>query len=515
VIDVAKLQSVTPELERVVSDLHAADASVRAIPSIPFVHNLDDLKAQVLTESAQAVALSDRALAAFRLLPSFLGADGPKTYYLAMQNNDDQRGTGGAVLSYALVRIDHGRLSLEHAGAIGGIDPNKGGFDVQVPKSVAWYLDSTGVVKRLANGANYSPDFPSVAQAWQAMLQKSVLATKVDGVIALDPYAVAAALTGQKPISVAGADGTSQQVTSANLVQFVMHDQYFLDRRIQGAVPGFLIRGAYEAIANPKHLFGLMHELSSSLVGKHIQVWSADPKIQGLVSKLGWDGAIRNPAGGDYLNLAYEKRIGNKIDYFAKESVNYDVTALRSGAIRSQYDLGLSLDSMPTDLPDTIVGQAAPYGVDLAMFNLYVPGSARFTSVSPPGDFDASVVTLPNPGQRNPVEHVSPKGFVQHAEGPFKVLTQTILAWPGRQGSLRFRYSVPGIIRETPQGKVYTLTVQHQPLVNDQSLVVRLHLPAGAQVVSAGPGWIANDATHTVIFRGDVTQDFTTSVVFK
>jgi hypothetical protein len=418
------------------------------------------------------------------------------------------------VLSYALIRVDHGKLTLEHAGPIAGIDPRSGGFNVPVPKSVAWYLDSTGVVKRLANGANYSPDFPAVAQAWQAMLQKSVLATKVDGVIALDPYAVAAALTGQKPITVEGDNGATQQVSSANLVQFVMHDQYLLDRSIQREVPGILISGAFDAIANPKHLFGLMHELSTSLAAKHVQVWSADPRVQGLVSRLGWDGATRNPAGGDYLNLAYEKRIGNKVDYFAQQSVDYDVTALTSGAIRSQYDLGLSLDTMPGGLPADIAGQATPYGVDVAMFNLYVPGAARFTSVSPAGDFDAGVVSLPNPGQRNPVQHVNPKGFAQHAEGPFQVLTQTILAWPGRQGSLRFRYTVPGIIKDTPQGKVYTLTVQHQTLVNDQSLVVRLHLPAGSQVVSLDPGWVANDATHTVIYRGEVTRDFTTSVVF-
>jgi hypothetical protein len=89
-----------------------------------------------------------------------------------------------------------------------------------------------------------------------------------------------------------------------------MHDQYLLDKRTQRQVPGLLIGGAFEAIASPKHLFGLMHELSSSLAGKHIQMWSADPSVQGLISGLGWDGATHNAAGGDYLNLASRLHYG-------------------------------------------------------------------------------------------------------------------------------------------------------------------------------------------------------------
>src|SRR5262249_10491849 len=62
VINVGLLQQVTPTLEKVVNDLQRGDTAIRAIPHIPFFSQLDDLKAQVLTESSQAVALSQRAL---------------------------------------------------------------------------------------------------------------------------------------------------------------------------------------------------------------------------------------------------------------------------------------------------------------------------------------------------------------------------------------------------------------------------------------------------------------------
>ena len=75
-----------------------------------------------------------------RLLPGFLGAHGSRTYFVALQNNVDQRGTGGAVLGYAIVRLDHGRLRLLHGGGINEIDNANRGFSVpDVPKGVRWY----------------------------------------------------------------------------------------------------------------------------------------------------------------------------------------------------------------------------------------------------------------------------------------------------------------------------------------------------------------------------------------
>ena len=510
VINVGLLQEVTPTLENVVKYLQRGDAAIRAIPHIPFFSQLDDLKAQVLTESGQAVTLSQRALTSFRLLPGFLGADGPRTYYLALQNPADQRGTGGAVLAYAIVRIDNGKIEIAqpegHAGAgsINDIDPAKPGFvNAQLPQAELWYLRTTGVIHRLANGANYSPDFPSAAQSWSAMLTSGSdpIVSKVDGVIALDPNAVAASFAGQSftlPV-------IDQTISSADIAKFVTHDQYLLPKGEQRVVPALLITAAFDQITHPKHLFDLLQTLSTALTDKDIQMWSADPQEQALVTRLGWDGAIENAAGGDYLNLAYNKRVGNKVDYFAEFHADYDVTVNDSGGITSTYALGLSLP-IPAGEPLDIVGHATPYGADLAMLNLYVPGRAKILSYAPQGEFDPNAI--------DPVpEHVIPRGFVQHTEGPFRVFTKTIMATPADPGSVRFHYSVPGVIKETPQGRVYTLTVQHQPMSKPQTIRVRLRLPAGFDIVSLGPGWTAT--SFGAVYNGTIDADFSTSVVFR
>lgn len=513
VIDVGLLEQVTPTLQTVVRDLQQGDAAIRAIPSIPFFHQLDDLKSQVLTESTQAVSLSQRALVSFRLLPGFLGADRPKEYYLALQNTADQRGTGGAVLAYAIMKIDDGRISIDQpsgkpgAGPIADIDPRTPGFAVTVPQTTAWYLAATGVIHRLANGANYSPDFPSAARAWTSMLQsgKDPIIPRVDGVIALDPDAVAASFAGES----FQLPEIGLTIPSAEIPKFVGHDQYELDKAEQRLVPGLLIKAAFDAITHPKHLFGLLQSMSTALTDKHIQMWSADPQIQAMVTHLGWDGALRNAAGGDYLALAYEKRLGNKLDYYTQFQTNYDVTVNASGGITSTYSLGLELP-VPQDEPADIVGHFDPYAADLAMLNLYVPRDAHIVSYSPRAPFDPNAI---QPTQ----EHVVPRGFVEHVErdlgGTFHVFTKTIMATPERPGSLQFRYTVPGVIRQTPEGKVYTLTVQHQPMVQDMLLRVRLRLPAGFEIVSLGTGWTAT--SWGAVYTGPVTSDFVTSVVFR
>src|SRR5439155_6180498 len=96
--------------------------------------------------------------------------------------------------------------------------------------------------------------------------------------------------------------------------------------------------------------------------------------------------------------------------------------------------------------------------------------------------------------------------------GTFRVFTKTIMATPESPGSLQLRYTVPGVIQQTPEGRVYTLTVQHQPMVQDMRLRVRLRLPAGFQIVSLGPGWTAT--SWGAVYTGAVTADFVTSVVF-
>jgi hypothetical protein len=142
------------------------------------------------------------------------------------------------------------------------------------------------------------------------------------------------------------------------------------------------------------------------------------------------------------------------------------------------------------------------------MYNLYVPKRARFTSVSP--NDAAFPIDFISPAKY--ASYVRPRGFVQHEEGRFRVFTQTVTPYPGPPRTVQFRYSVPGAIQETPEGRVYSLTVDAQPLYHPATMNITVHLPPGASVSSPGPGWRVQG--DTLRMKVTLSRDFTAQIVF-
>jgi hypothetical protein len=489
-VDVSIVANLTPMLEEVITHLEAANQAIVTMPDLPFPRKLADFKDRAVIEGQAGITDAQNALAGIRLLPSFLGADGPKTYFVALQNSADQRGTGGAVLAYAILEVDDGQFTLKESGGIEDIDNEDQGIrGVALPPAVQWYIDAARVNPRLANGANYSPNFPVVASAWAAMVEK-VTDEKIDGVIALDPTAIAYALGPRTAISIAD---YPDPITSANALYVIANDQYRLEKAIQEVIPGELITAAWPKLRQPSPFVRTMTQLGVGLAEKHIQLWSRDPDLEALIIRLNWDGGL-DAGTGDYLFLAHNKRNGNKVDYYLKQDITYDVTIQPDGGAESTYTVTLAGD-LPTGEPPPIAGREG-YGLNVAMENLYVPLRATFDSVEPtaPITYDSE-----------------PKAFVQHEEGEFLVFTRPVQVYPDKPKTIVFTYSVPHVVQSSAEGNVYTLVIQHQAMINAPHMTVNVTLPEGSVPVPA-EGWTVNGNVATWI--GDLTQDVTLSLAF-
>jgi uncharacterized protein DUF4012 len=477
-VDVALLESLTPRLEAVAAHLHAADEAIRSIPAIPFVHKLDTVKADATVQSAKALTLIQDALTGARLLPSFLGADSPKTYFLAMQNNADQRATGGAVLAYAFVKIDDGKLQLTGGGSVYDFDQQYGFSGVDLPSSIAWYLDHvTLAYPRLAN-INYSPDFPLVSEAWAAVLRKAT-GKRIDGAIAIDPIAVSY-LLGKREIHVPSYD---HAITAGNVVRVVENDQYRLPFAQQQAFPAQLIGQAWEILKNPTPFVRTLKQMATGIKEKHIQLWSTDPELQGELSKLGWDGAVRM-GEGDYLYVTDNKIRSNKVDYYSHISVDYTVDVDANGTAHVDCQVTLENDAPPGETR-FIIGPNK--GLNEAMIGLLVPKGAQIESTDP----------------RN--------GPPDHVEGAALMLLRTLRVLPGESKVARFVYTVPNAVISSPDGKLYRLTIQHQPFVNPVELSVKVSFPSGTALTSAS-GWKVDGNVAT--FQSELTQDLVREIHF-
>jgi hypothetical protein len=477
-VDVDLIESLTPRLEAVAGHLQAADRAIRAIPSVPFAHRLGSVKDQAMRESSSALTLVRDALAGAKLLPSFMGADRPRTYFLAMQNNADQRATGGAVLAYAFVTIDKGELKLTSGGSVYDFDRRYGFPGVKLPPAIEWYIDNLEDAKpRLAN-INYSPDFPVVAQSWAALLATAT-DTKIDGAIAIDPVAMSYVL-GRRRIRVASYD---KPITASNIVSVVENDQYRLPFAEQQAFPAQLIGEAWKILKDPTPFVRTIKQLNLSIKEKHIQMWSAEADQQALLEKLGWDGRLR-ASPGDYLYVTDSKRVPNKVDYYAHVSVNYDVQIDAEGNAHATAEISLE-NSTPRGESRFIVGPND--GLNRALFGLFAPKGATLESASPRD------------------------GPPVHTEAGATLFLRTIDVPPGHPGVVRFVYTVPHVILSQGGGKLYRLTIQHQPLINPVQITVTVTLPKGS-VIRSAPGWSVQGNVATL--HTQLTKDIVEQIAF-
>jgi len=482
VVNLHLIQRIEPRVQLVTRHLRAADGYIRAIPSIPFVSPLDRLKAKALEQSAEAIRLAEGATLGIRLLPSFLGADRSRTYLLAMQNNAELKATGGALLAYGFLEVTDGKLKLAGAGAVRDIDDPSGFTGVRLPSSLQWYIDRARAKykgrPRLAI-TNMSPDFPAVAQGWSNLIWKAK-GQRIDGVIALDPIAISYIL-GERKIRVPAYPGT---ITAANVVKVIDNDQYRLPGPQRLRFAGELIRAAWPTLRNPQPLLPTIHQIGVALSEKHLQIWSADQDDQDLLGKLRWDGALKvNP--GDYLFAVNNQIRGTKLDYFVHTRIAYDVAIGPSGQSHSTCEVRLT-NRTPPGQPPIVLGRKGSL-LSKSAISLHVPRLATLQTQEPA------------------------RGWPPHMEGDTLVFQRNIGSIPGLDGIARFVYSVPGVVRSTAAGKVYQLTVQHQPLVNPAELTIMVTLPQGTSVRSA-PGWHVEGNVAT--FQAVLTRDVVLQIAF-
>jgi uncharacterized protein DUF4012 len=492
-VNVDLLAGVTPRLEQVISHLRAANSEIRAIPSLPLVPGVDEAKRQAIADSTRAIRLADRVLSGVRLLPSFLGSEGVRTYFVALENEAEVRAPGGSILAYGIVTVDRGHFELIAGGGVNDlrVDPRilepgapQREVDVPLPPTVAWYIDHIREAYPWPGTVNYSPDFPMTALAWARMVEKAT-GKSIDGVIAMDQTAVARVL-GSRKIRVPAFPGA---ITGRNLAKVVGHDQYLLPLSQQIAFPGQLIAAAWPTILDPGPLQEFLNTLGDSLHEKRIQLWSGDRELQSLMGRLGWDGAVR-VREGDYLYVVDDKIVPNKVDYYSRISIDYRVTIDASGNGTSALDVTLTNDS-PPGLPISIAGRPASvggYAVNRALMLAFVPQGAELVSAEPR------------------------TGLPDHVEAGAKVFARTIRAGAGEAAIMELRYRVPGLVTSARGRKVYRLTVQQQPMLHPAALTVTVTLPKGTTVSAVPPGWTIKGNVLTL--ETQLTHDMVHEIAF-
>lgn len=436
-IDLAPLAQVTAPLAEADETLSEAEGRALRIDADATLPPLADAVREVrdvVTEAATAVGALHGASV---LLPPMLGAEGPRTYVVAMQNNAELRSDGGIIGAIALLRAEDGRLSLSRQASTGDFPI----LDEPLPLSeatTALFDDGPG---RYIQNITSIPDFteagPIIAERWEQRF-----GGEVDGVVAVDAVVASHLVAATGPLSFGPftVDAESVVPTLLSEIYAAVPDPAQQDDVFAQAAAGLL--GAALSSGDPQRLIGA---LATSAEEDRIRIWSAHEDEQALLSASTLSGALpRDDDRGPHVGVLFNDTTGAKMDYYTRAGISTSVGVCQgepTTRVRITWTNGAPADAAET-LPPYVTGDGF-FGVD--------PGDVR-TLIAVYGPEGAALAATDRDGADDDVQTalLGTRSVVQHE----------VLLHPGESATITVDFTGTGA------GERLT-RVDHTPLIED------------------------------------------------
>jgi len=383
-VNLTRLRAMQGPMQILDRELRATNRQLAGLASSWLVGPLDQRVDSLRTKIGRAEHSANLAVAAAKVLPAMLGGDGVRHYFIAFMSPSESRGYDGFVGSYGLLTADQGHVSLTMSGqpaALEALLPPGGATLRGVPGFLARYgqFDPGKYVR----DATFSPDLPTVASVL-AQQYAQAGGVPIDGVLAIDPYGLAALLHFTGPIRVPGlplpltyhnaayvllkeqyttfdAGETNEDLLRHDFLQEALHVSF--DQLVNGSLPA------------PETLAAV---LDPAVVQGRISFWSFHRSEQPLLRRLGIDGSFPAADGGDLLAVTTQNAAGNKIDAFLHTSILDHVTFNPgTGDVTSEVTITVTNDAPASGLPPIVIDSSdyptlAP-GTNQMLLTLYSP----------------------------------------------------------------------------------------------------------------------------------------------
>jgi len=425
-------------------------------------------RSRFLDEAGRASQAAATAGNGLHLAATLYGPPGAARYFLAFQNPAELRGTGGLIGQYGVLESSGAGPRLTQVASYTALDARTRGR-VRLPAEVARRYRRFAVDSAWS-AVNIPPDLPTVGRIVVGLYQRAT-GTRLDGMIAVDPLAVAEILRVSGPITVEGL-----RLTAANVAPVTLVDAYvryaadnlarraFLEKTARATFTAF--RGALAARPG-----ALVSALALAARGRHLQVYSRDPALERAVEDLGIAGGTAAPATGDYLMPVAINTGGNKLDAFLRRTLRYRVTLEPDGGARANASITLRNGAPAHGLPRYIAGphdERFRAGDDSQFQMLYVAGGYGFTRAT-------------RDGRRVGAEPQEELGGL--------AISQQVVVRPGRSVTLAYDLERRDAVQVGGGRATYRLLVRPQPTVHADRLELSLRIPRGWRPISLPPGF--------------------------
>ncbi len=490
-VNLAELERLQPEFESAARTVASARQRVEAINTAFLVAPIEDAIAKLDRRLVPAARDSATAAYAARVLPAIFGADGPRRYFLAVQNNAESRATGGFIGDWGEISAVNGTLDFGQVTSIVTLDPKPG--EVRTLYAPADYRARYSFLfpEYEWQSVNFSPDVPTVGSVEAALLPQSGVGP-VDGVISIDPVALASVLKLTGPVTV---PSWPEPITADNVVAITLHDEnirFANDQATRDAFLGDVAQATWQAfkhrdLGNPATVIKALAQATQATQAKHVTLWFAKPEEQRLAVRAKADGSVPR-APDDLVMLTTQNGGANKIDPYLRRTINYDATLAPDPqghvvVANAHLVTRLANTAPASGLPPYIIGPNFPgekAGENYTFLTAY--SALRLTTVT----LDGQVTSL----KAN--REVGRWAYSNYL---------TLLS----NSTHTLDLSLTGRLSLTKAGD-YNLALVRQPLAAADTVAVTLRLPTGWRFANAQNLRIT-DGGHRATFSGPLDHD--------
>lgn len=349
---------VVANLREPVTSGHAAfvDARERLAEHDPASYN-ETIRAkyrEIVSQVSRAESVLGTAETALEIMPTMLGAEGPRNYLLVFQNNAEIRAGGGLPGAVAMVSADQGALEMTRVVPASSFGVTEEPVLPLTDAEVEIWNNQLGTY--FLDG-NFTPDFPRTADLWQARWEQEYEA--VDGVMTIDPVTLSYLLRATGPLEVPG----GPTLKAGNVVDELLH-QVYLRYEEPSDQDAYFTAVANEVFSRVSAGAGdprvLIESLARGTEEGRVKLHSFDETEQAAIAgsqiagELKTDPVSSDPQVGVYLNDA----TGAKMSYFLRHDVQVTANSCQNGVQRLSGRAYLLSDA-PADaanLPDYVTG---------------------------------------------------------------------------------------------------------------------------------------------------------------
>ena len=406
-------------------------------------------------------------------IPYLMGALGPKTYLVLLQNNNELRPTGGFITAIAEVNTLFGFPSIEVNDSYSIPNPPQrqnapNAFEYLIGQNDPFFAGWT------IRDANFSPDFSQSAKDVIALYNQAYPDKYIHGVFSVDFAVIEKLLEIYGPIAVEDVifDADNFFINSQRISKDIdTHNVEQLKNR-KNILKPFANTLIKEIASSPSRYSKLFEELYRLTQQKHLLAYTSAEGLEKKFEDHRLTGAMKIPeVNSDFLHVNIANIGGRKADRYLQKNIRY--RADFSNPQQHLSTLEISLEHLGSYNIQSDIYQA--------YVRVYVPEGSQFLGAT------GETLTFTE----------------QSSELGFTVFSDYIRMKPGDKRVLTYTYSLP----ETILPNDYRLQVIKQPGVDDQYWQIAVKQMNDSTMINGSAGLKMKIRENLASWQGELAMD--------